>query len=97
MVEHRHADVLKKMNTFRHVLHVLAIGVPLSALGLWLYLPSLHAAFYPIFLLVPYMWLDGKIDINSSWFFIGFGVFQFFYFAILITIWKKVRLNLMNK
>jgi hypothetical protein len=69
----------------RFVAVVLSIGVPLSALGLYLYPMALHAGFVPVFVLVPFMLLDGRFDFTGTEFAVLFVIVQLAYYAIVVA------------
>lgn len=85
------ASANSSMKYIKFIALVFAIGGPLSAIGLALYLPALHAEFYPIFLLVPSMFLDGKIGFGSISIYAWFTMLQFTYYALLIGLWQQWR------
>ena len=79
------------MKIIKFIALVIAIGGPLSAIGLALYLPALHAGFYPVFLLVPSMVLDGRAVFGSISIYVWFTTLQFIYYAVLVGSWQLWR------
>ncbi|MBC5766732.1 hypothetical protein [Ramlibacter albus] len=65
--------------------------MPLSALGLLIYPAALHAGFFPVFLLVPFMFLDGRYMFSAGEFVFCFVVVQFAYYTGLVWVWRKWR------
>lgn len=93
MVALHHAVAPNRMKVFIFFVAVLAVGVPCSLIGLALFPAALHAEFYPIYLLVPYMFVDGKVSLEPPWFIFAFSGVQFVYFAFVIALWRKWRLR----
>jgi hypothetical protein len=80
----------KKMIKF--ISSILKIGFPLSILGIFLFMGSVHAGFNPIFYVVaPAIYFEMKYlnRFELPTLLLAYCAIQFAYYALVIFLWKK--------